>query len=163
LARVLIVGCGCRGRLLAGALGQGGHPVRGTTRDPAALRAIEAEGAEAALADPDRLSTLLTALAGVSVVVWLMGTANGDEEAVAALHGPRLESMAGKLVDSPARGLVYEAAGTAGAARLAEGAATVRRVGAAHRMPVEVVEANPADSSAWLGAMTTAIERVLAV
>jgi NAD(P)H-binding len=155
LARVLIVGCGCRGRLLAGALGQGGHPVRGTTRDPAALRAIEAEGAEAALADPDRLSTLLTALAGVSVVVWLMGTANGDEEAVAALHGPRLESMAGKLVDSPARGLVYEAAGTAGAARLAEGVA--------HRMPVEVVEANPADSSAWLGAMTTAIERVLAV
>jgi hypothetical protein len=29
-------------------------------------------------------------------------------------------------------------------------------------MPVEVVEEDPGDSAVWLGAMTTAIERVLA-
>ena len=161
MARVLIVGCGCRGRDLAGALAEAGHAVRGTTRHEGSLAAIEAAGAEAVLADPDRLSTLLPHLDGVSTLCWLMGTATGEEQAVAALHGSRLESIAAKLVDTHVRGLVYEAAGAVAAATLAEGAATARRVGEANRMPVEIVERDPADLAGWTAATATAVERVL--
>jgi uncharacterized protein YbjT (DUF2867 family) len=161
VARVLIVGCGCRGRELAGALGGAGHAVRGTTRDDDSLAAIEAAGAEAVLADPDRLSTLLPHLDGVSTLCWLMGTATGEDEALAALHGTRLESIATKLIDTHVRGLVYEAAGTVAAATLAEGAETARRVGEANRMPVEIVESDPAHLGAWTAATAAAVERVL--
>ena len=113
------------------------------------------------LADPDRLSTLLTHLDGVSALCWLMGTASGDEEQVAALHGPRLESIAIKLIDTHVRGLVYEAAGTVAPDRLVEGAATVRRVAQANRMPVEIVEEPPAEIARWTAATAAAVERVL--
>ena len=46
MARVLIVGCGCRGRALAADLRGAGHAVRGTTRDPGRTAAIAAAGAE---------------------------------------------------------------------------------------------------------------------
>jgi hypothetical protein len=162
LARVLIVGCGCRGRALAAALVAGGHKVRGTTRDPAARAAIEAAGAEPAVADPDRLDTLLPHLSGVSAMCWLMGAATGPDEAVAALHGPRLASMAAKLVDSPVRGLVYEGAGRVARPVLEAGARTVRRVAEASRMPVAVVEQDLRDHEAWSAAMRAAVEAVLA-
>jgi 3-hydroxyisobutyrate dehydrogenase-like beta-hydroxyacid dehydrogenase len=68
VARVLIVGCGCRGRELAAALVADGVAVRGTTRDEASLETIEATGAQAALADPDRLSTILPQLEDVAIV-----------------------------------------------------------------------------------------------
>jgi hypothetical protein len=161
VARVLIVGCGCRGRRLAGALTSAGYAVRGTTRREDGLSAIEAAAAEAVLADPDRLGTLLDQLDGVSAMCWLMGTAAGGEEAVTALHGPRLESIATKLIDTPVRGLVYEAAGTVATAVLAEGAAIVRGVGEANRMPVAAVEVPPADIEAWTAAMAAAVEWVL--
>jgi hypothetical protein len=161
VARVLIVGCGCRGRRLATKLRTEGHAVRGTTRDPATLATIEAAGAEGVIADPDRLSTLLPHLSGVSVLCWLMGTAGGDPEATAALHGSRLESIAAKLVDSPVRGLVYEAGGTVERARREQGAEAVRRLGATHRMPAEVVAEDPSAPGPWLAGMTAAVQRVL--
>ncbi len=161
MARVLIIGCGCRGRELAARLAGEGYAVRGTTRDPGKLEEIEAAGAEAVVADPDNLSTVLPHLDGVSVVCWLMGTAVGEAEAVAALHGPRVESMVSKLVDSGVRGLAYEAAGTVVGHLLAEGAAIVGRVGEANRMPVEIVEQDPADVEAWVGAHRGAVDRVL--
>ena len=161
MARILIVGCGCRGRELAGALGDAGHAVRGTTRYEGSLTAIEAAGAQAVLADPDRLSTLLPHLDAVSTLCWLMGTATGEDEAVAALHGSRLESIAATLVDTHVRGLVHEAAGTVAASTLAEGAAIARRVGEANRMPVEIVEQDPAELGAWTAATVGAVERVL--
>ena len=136
--------------------------MRGTTRREDGVAAIEAMGAEAVLADPDRLGTLLEHLDGVSAMCWLMGTATGGEEAVAALHGPRLESIATKLIDTHVRGLVYEAAGTVAPARLAEGAAIVRRVGEANRMPVAVVAVDPAAVEPWAATTTAAVERVLA-
>ena len=54
MARALIVGCGCRGRALGRALLDAGWQVRGTTRSGDRAAAIEAEGIEAAVADPDR-------------------------------------------------------------------------------------------------------------
>ena len=161
MARVLIVGCGCRGRELAAGLIEDGHAVRGTTRSSDRLAAIEAAGAEAVLADPDRLGTLLPALAGVSAVCWLMGSAAGPAETVAALHGPRLGSMLEKLVDTPVRGLVYEAAGTASTQLFEEGAAIARRVALTYRMPVRVVDRQPSDLTAWTAAMRVAVHEVL--
>lgn len=158
MARILIVGCGCRGRALAPVLAADGHAVRGTTRDAARLGEIEAAGTEAVLADPDRLGTLLPALEGVSALCWLMGTAAGNAE---ALHGPRLASLVEKLVDTHVRGVVYEAAGSAPAASFAGGSEIVRRAGAIYGMPVEIVDAQPADHEVWLAAMRAAVARLL--
>ena len=156
---MLIVGCGCRGRELARSLLAEGHAVRGTTRSPERLDAIESAGAEAVIADPDRLGTIMVQLAGVSAICWLLGSAAGP--GAADLHGPRLQTMLERLVDTPVRGLVYEAAGSVDAALLARGAATVREAAATWRMPAEVVEADPADHPAWLAAMTAAVGRLL--
>jgi threonine dehydrogenase-like Zn-dependent dehydrogenase len=159
LARVLIVGCGCRGQALAAALMADGHAVRGTSRSPDRLPAIEAVGAEAVVADPDRLGTLMVQLAGISVVCWLMGSAAGP--AATAVHGPRLRTLLERLVDTPVRGVVYEAAGKADPALLDAGAAAVRTAAETWRMPAEVVEADPADHPAWLAAMRAAVARLL--
>ena len=152
----MIVGCGCRGRALGAAVLELGHAVRGTSRDPDALGAISAAGAEGVLADPDRLGTLLLAIEGVSAVCWLMGTAPPP-----ALHGERLESMLELLVDTPVRGFVYEAAGTAPAEAMERGAGLVLRAGDTFHMPVAVVDSDPAGHEEWLAAMTAAVGRVL--
>lgn len=157
MARVLIVGCGCRGRALARALASEGHAVRGTTRAAARLADIEAAGAEAVIADPDRLATLMPALEGVSVVCWLMGTAGGGA-AADELHGARLESMLEHIVDTHVRGLVYE---TGGIERPA-GAAAAARASATYNMPVEVLTADPSQHDQWLRAAATAVASVLA-
>ena len=162
MARLLLVGCGCRGRELAAALAADGHAVRGTTRDAAKLAAIEATGAEAVLADPDRLATLTSELEGVSALCWLMGSASGATASVAALHGPRLQSLLEALVDTHVRGFVYEAAGTVADDLLAAGAEIGRRASATYRMPVEVVEQDPGDLARWVAGMRDAVARVLA-
>jgi uncharacterized protein YbjT (DUF2867 family) len=128
VARVLIVGCGCRGRALAAELAADGHAVRGTTRDPAKAEAIAAAGAEPYVGDPDRIATLMEALPGVAVVCWLLGPVAAPE-----LHGPRLRMLLERLVDTPVRGLVYER-GTAEGERLALAAAETWHI------PVAVVE-----------------------
>jgi hypothetical protein len=157
VARLLIVGCGCRGRALAARLLEAGHVVRGTTRDAARLPEIEAAGAEGVVANPDRLGTLMPQLGGVSALCWLMGSARANPE----LQGARLRSMLEHLVETPVRGVVYEAAGQAQPELLAAGAAAVREAAARWRMPAEVVTAAPADHDAWLDAMTAAVARVL--
>ncbi len=159
MARVLIVGCGCRGRALAQALRAHGHAARGTTRDAAGLSAIEAAGAEAVVADPDRLGTIMTQLAGVTAICWLMGSATGAS--AADLHGPRLETLLERLVDTPVRGIAYEASGTVEPRLLAQGAIAVRAAAERWRMPTEVVEADPTDHAAWLAAMEAAVGRLL--
>jgi uncharacterized protein YbjT (DUF2867 family) len=159
VARVLIVGCGCRGRTLARELAAAGHSVRGTTRRPGRVADIEAAGVEAVVADPDRLGTIVAQLAGVSVVCWLMGSADADSGA--DLHGPRLRTLLERLVDTPVRGMVYEAAGSIDPELLSAGAAAVREATTTWRMPAEVVEADPSDPEAWLAAMTAAVKRLL--
>jgi uncharacterized protein YbjT (DUF2867 family) len=139
LARALIVGCGCRGRQLGGRLRGDGWEVRGTTRSKAGLGAIEAAGIEAALADPERPATLLELLGDVTVVYWLLGSATGDPENVEAIHGSRLERFLERLVETPVRRFVYEAAGSVDAAVLEAGASTVRQAGGTWRIPVEVL------------------------
>jgi uncharacterized protein YbjT (DUF2867 family) len=127
VARVLIVPCGCRGRALARELRAAGHAVRGTTRDPAHAAAIAEAGAEPYVGDPDRIGTLMDALAGVTILCWLFGAVPDRD-----LHGGRLRMLFEKLVDTPVRGVVYEAA-------LPEGEAIARDAAQRWQMPVEIV------------------------
>jgi glycine/D-amino acid oxidase-like deaminating enzyme len=156
VARVLIVGCGCRGLALARELALE-HAVRGTTRSRERLSELERAGIEGVVADPDRLATVLPVLSGVSVVCWLMGTAVGSPD----VHGARLQTLAEHLVDTPVRGLVYEAAGTVEAALLERGAQIVRDAARIWHIRGEVVTADPAVLQEWLGAIKEAVERTL--
>jgi uncharacterized protein YbjT (DUF2867 family) len=140
VARALIVGCGCRGRQLGEGLLAEGWAVRGTSRREEGLAAIEATGIEAALADPERPGTLLELVGDVAVVYWLLGSAAGEPDEVAAIHGPRLERLLEHLVETPVRRFVYEAAGSLDAAILERGAAAVRVAGERWRIPVEIVD-----------------------
>ena len=153
------MGCGCRGQALANGLIAAGHPVRGTTRDPARVPELEAAGIEPAVGDPYRLATLLPHIANTSAMVWLMGSATGDD--VEALHRTRLTTTLERLVDSPVRGMVYEAAGTLPAQLLREGSAEVRKAGLTWQMPNVIVEQDPADHDAWVAAMVAAVDEVL--
>lgn len=159
MARALIVGCGCRGRGLGRGLLDAGWQVRGTTRDAERAGEIEAAGIEPAIADPDRLMTLVDHLADVALVYWLLGSVGGDG-AGAALNGPRLERMLAEIVDTPVRGFVYEAAGSVDPECLERGRAIVHEAGARWRIPVELVDADPAERRAWLGRMLAAAERL---
>ena len=157
MARVLIVGCGCRGQALAGALSE--HAIRGTTRSPERAAELEAAGIEGVVADPDRLATLVPAISGVSVVCWLMGS-SADSPGV---HGDRLQTLMEHLVDTPVRGFVYEAAGAVDAPLLEQGAEIVRIASETWRIRCEVVSAGPAEHDAWLVAMKEAVERTMSV
>jgi nucleoside-diphosphate-sugar epimerase len=161
VARILIVGCGCRGRELARTLLARGHIVRGTTRRETGELAIEQAGVEPVIADPYRLATLTPKLDGVSVLCWLLGSAVGEPEDVAAVHGPRLETLLLKLVDTHVRGVVYEGAGSAPPDLLTHGAELVRRAHETFQMPVHVVERDPADRAGWLADMTAGVDVVL--
>ncbi len=149
MARALIVGCGCRGRELGARLLAEGWAVRGTSRREEGLAAIAAAGVEPALADLDRVGTVLELVGDVAVVYLLLGSATGDAEAVAAIHGPRLERLMEKLVDTSVRGVVYEAVGSADAAVLAAGAEIVRAAGRTWRIPVEIVGEEREDPAGW--------------
>ncbi len=161
MARALIVGCGCRGRSLGSALGERGWRVRGTTRSEERLAAIGDAGIEGVLADPAMIGSVFDRIEGVAIVYWLLGSVRGDAEGLAAVNGERLETLFEKLVDTPVRGLVFEAAGSTPSEHLAEGARIARAASDRWRIPVEVVDTGPADPDAWLEAMLAAGERAL--
>jgi uncharacterized protein YbjT (DUF2867 family) len=160
VARALIVGCGCRGQVLGRRLADAGWRVRGTTRNPGNAPDIVAVGAEGVDADPDQVGTILDHVADVTLVFWLLGSARGEPDAVAGLHGPRLERLMEELVDTPVRGVVYEGEGSIESRHLKRGAQIVRDAGARWRIPVAVVDADPGDWEAWVEAMLAAAERL---
>ena len=118
--------------------------MRAVTRTEARRGELEAAGCECWIGDPDRIGTLRYALDNVTLLLWLLGTASGPPEAVAALHGSRLRMMLEKTIDTTVRGVVYEAAGTVGA----EVAGQRRRRGRARpaheRDPVRAARGRPA-------------------
>jgi hypothetical protein len=183
---VLIVGGGCRGLGLCSELTAAGHAVRITTRTEAGRAAIESAGAECWVGTPDRLATLRGALENVTVVGWLLATASGTPEQVRALHSSRLEFFLGQVIDTTARGFVYElsgprdstAPGGAGAATsggagarrpggavpsavLAEGGEIARQLTARNQIPLALIEADAAAPAAWLAAAHGAIDSIL--
>ncbi|MHB8695099.1 MAG: NAD-binding protein [Solirubrobacteraceae bacterium] len=162
MARCLIIGCGARGQALSRELRALGNVVRGTTRTPAHVAAIEAAGAEAFVGDPDRLATLFGALDHVSVAYVLLGSVSGSHEQVAALHGDRLDSLVFKMVDTTIRVVIYEAAGTVEPALLAGGERIVERVCEENRMLYSILSADPDDRQGWLDAAVAAMSAAVA-
>ena len=161
MARALIVGCGCCGRALGERLLADGWAVRGTSRREQGLAAIDAAGIKPALADPERPGTLLDLVGDVAVVVLALGSADGDEELLGAIHGPRLEALVERLVDTPVRGLVYEMSGSVEPRLLAGGAEILVRAARTWRIPVELVEVPRADPDAWITAMGAGVARAI--
>ena len=133
--------------------------MRGTTRSPARVEAISAAGAQPYVGDPDRVGTLLEAIAGVTIVVWLLGSAVGER--AEELHAGRLRMLCEKLVDTPVRGLVYEGAGTLPDTVLAGGAEVVRQAAATWSIPVEVLSVDPSSCSEWTAGAVAAVEALL--
>ncbi len=136
MARALIVGCGRRGRALGNELAARGWQVRGTSRVDSGLEAIDHAGLEPALADPDRPGTILELIGDVAVVVWLLGSADGEADELAAIHGPRLERLLEKLVDTPVRGFAYEDEGSVPPELLTGGREIVDTAARTWRIPV---------------------------
>ena len=162
MARILIVGGGCRGLLLAAQMVGDGHAVRITTRSPAGRDAIEARGAECYLGTPDRLASLRAALENVTIACWLLGGARGPEEQLVALHSSRLSYFLEQAIDTTVRGFVYEAAGARVPREvLAEGKRTVRELGARNAIPVAILSEDPSDTGTWLAGARGALEALL--
>lgn len=152
------MGCGCHGRELGTELAERGWQVRGTSRTQAGLEEIEAAGLEGALADPDRPGTVLELCGDVAAVVWLLGSASGEAEAI---HGPRLERLLEKLVDAPVRGFVYEASGTVPAELLERGREIVERAGRTWRIPVAML-ASERSEPGWAAGAADVVTGLLA-
>jgi hypothetical protein len=159
--RCLIIGCGCRGRLLAEALVTQGHAVRGTTRDRSRLSEIEATGAEGVLGDPDRVATLTGALDHVAVACILLGSATGSPDQLHALHGTRLEMLLTKLIDTTVRGVVYEERGGVDPELLTAGARRVQAFGERSLARTAFLRADPGRPRDWLAAALDAVEQAI--
>jgi hypothetical protein len=156
VARCLIIGCGCRGQQLARALVAAGHSVRGTTREAARVPGIEAAGAEAVIADPDRVATLAPAFEHIAVACLLLGSASDP-----SVHGPRLEMLLTRLVDTTMRGIVYEVSGIASAELLRAGGERVQAFCEDARIPYVLLDSDPNDHTAWTHAAAGAVDQVL--
>jgi hypothetical protein len=162
VARILIVGGGCRALGLARELAVEGHAVRMVAREEPRRAEIEQAGAECWIGTPDRLSTLRAALESVTVACWLLATATGGPDEVRDLHGSRLEFFLGQSIDTTVRGFVYETGGVVVPPEvLAAGAATVRRVTSRNAIPLALVAADPRDTQAWLSQAREAVRSLL--
>jgi uncharacterized protein YbjT (DUF2867 family) len=163
VARILIVGGGCRGRALASSLAADGHAVRITTREERGRRAIEAAGAECWIGTPDRLATLRGALDRVAVLCWLLGGASGEQAQLSALFTTRLEFFLTQAIDTTVHGVVYEAASAGTPPELlAEGRRVAERIAARNRIPLSCLSADPGDGARWLSEAQGAIAALLA-
>ena len=139
-----------------------GHAIRATTRDPDRAAELRAAGAEAWVGDPLRLASLTGALEAVTVVCWLLGSAEGEPEDVAALHGPRLRFFLERTVDTTVRGFLYEAAGTVDSQVLGAGAQIVEDAQRSWEIPVAVLRASPDDPVGWVREARAATRSLLA-
>ncbi len=166
VARLLILGGGCRGRQLAAEVVSEGHAARIVTRSEARRGEIEATGAECFIGDPNRLGTLRGALEGVAVVCWLLATATGPPEELRDLHVSRLSAFLGASVDSTMRGFLYEApaAGSGVAAQayaIGEGRQSVEEVAARNAISAIALTADPRDPDSWQRAARAALSPYL--
>ena len=133
--RALVVGGGCRGLDLTRSLVADGHAVRAVTRTETGRAAIEAAGGQCWIGTPDVIGTLRYALDNVTLLFWLLGTASGPPDGVAALHGSRLRMMLEKTTDTTVRGVVYEAAGSVPREVLDAGVAEMRHAQSTNEIP----------------------------
>ncbi|HEY2535766.1 MAG TPA: hypothetical protein VGI24_02145 [Solirubrobacteraceae bacterium] len=164
MARILIVGGGCRGRALASRLvEEGGHAVRISTRSETGRAAIEASGAECLIGTPNRLASMGGALDGVTIACWMLATVQGGPRQARELHGSRLESFLSGAVDTTMRGFVYEVSGGGVVQQeILAGERIVRTIAERNAIPLETLRADITDSAAWQAEAWAAIEGLLA-
>ena len=112
------------------------------------------------MSDPDQVGTVLEHVGDVTLLFWLLGSAVGEPDALAAIHGPRLERLLEELVDTPVRGVVYESAGSVPRDQLEHGAAIVEGASERWRIPAALVDSDPSDWEGWLEATLDATERL---
>lgn len=123
--------------------------MRGTSRREEGLEAIAAAGIDPALADPARPETVLDLIGDVAAVAWMLGSAHGSDEELAAIHGPRLDRLLERLVETPVRGFVYEAAGSVDSILLAHGKEVVEAAAERWEIPVASLLVEPDDYATW--------------
>jgi hypothetical protein len=87
-----------------------------------------------------------------------LGSAAGTPDAIAALHGSRLDMLLSRMLDSTVRGIVYEASGTVEPEVLAAGAQRVRAFCEDSLIPYALLDGD----GAWPAAGADAVDRVLA-
>jgi uncharacterized protein YbjT (DUF2867 family) len=149
--------------MLATELRARGHAVRGTTRDPASVAAIEATGAEAVVGDPDRLATLTGALEHVTVAYLLLGSAVGERKSIEALHGVRLEALLHRMLDTTVHAVAYEASGSVDPRLLERGGQIVTGICEKSRIPFTLLRGDGTGAySEWSSAAADALDRLLA-
>jgi uncharacterized protein YbjT (DUF2867 family) len=148
MARALIIGCGCRGRAVGRRLLAEGWEVRGTSRREEGLMAIGEAGIEPALADPGQPGTVLDLIGDVTAIAWLLGSAEGEPEELAAIHGRGLERVLEKLIETHVRGFVYEAGGSVDPILRARGREVVEAA-ATWEIAISTNFADPSDFSTW--------------
>jgi hypothetical protein len=123
---------------------------------------IEAVGAEGWVCDPDRVGTVAPALAGVSAVCVLLGSARGSRDALAALHGPRLEMLLTRILDTPVRAFAYEASGTVDAGVLDAAQRLVSSFCSRSRIPFALLDAErTSDWRDWSDVVAGAVDDLL--
>lgn len=161
MARLLIVGGGCRGERLAAAATGEGHAARIVTRDEDRRPQIEAVGAECVIGDPNRLGTLRGVLEGVTIACWLLAAASGPREQLHELHTARLRAFLESAIDTTVRGVLYEVAGGGQRYEAAGGERIARELAERNAMPLAVVRADPADAQAWWAEAREALSSLL--
>jgi hypothetical protein len=188
VARILIVGGGCRSRRFAARMVEHGHALRVTTRSERGRAAIEDCGAECWIGTPDRLATLRGALENVTIACWMLAGASGQPDDVAVLHSSRLEFFLGQAIDTTVRGFLYDAwpagGGSGGSGGLggvscevlAGGERIVRSLTQLNAIPVAVLDAETSragdaagaagrrerdDDDAWVDAACAAVDSLL--
>lgn len=89
------------------------------------------------------------------MLVWLLGSARVEPGGggVEAAHGEALEGLLERLVDSPVRGLVYEAGGSVPAALRDRGAGVARAAESRWQLPVAICEVAPDDPAGQVAAL----------
>lgn len=146
--RALLIGGGRPGLALTGALAEGGHAVRFVTRRPEFAAEIEAAGGEPCIGDPDRVGTLRYALDNVTVLLWLLGPVDDPQ-----LHGPRLQMMLERTIDTTVRGFLYEGTDA--------GAEIVARMAGYNEIPYRRLIAPRRPERVWADAVLAAIDELL--
>lgn len=161
MARVVIVGCGRRAMELARLLQADGHAVRGTTRHEERRSELEQAGIEPWIGDPDRIATVHYSMENATILCWFLASAEGDPEKVEALHGTRLEMMLERTIDSPVRGVLYEAQGSVESRALEQGASVVQRICDRNEIPWQLLKSDPSQPAAWAQAAKAKIDSLL--